>query len=129
MVQLLSYDQCFPQGWQYGTPQFLLKSTIRLYGTRFSNGYGCGTLVRCFNLRSKRAKRTLPIGTVRLMCILRPSMKIRATMLVHSSVARGGGGGGGRGSPLIGMSTKMQNKKNTTFLALLRLFYALEWTK
>ena len=31
--------------------------------------------------------------------------------------------------PPIGMSTKMQNRKNTTFLALLRLFYALEWTK
>ena len=43
----------------------------------------------------------------------------------------GGGGGGGVGgiaSP-IGMSIKMQNGKNTTFLALLRLFYALEWTK
>ena len=32
-------------------------------------------------------------------------------------------------SPLIGMSTEMQNKKNTTFVALLRLFHALEWTK
>ena len=31
--------------------------------------------------------------------------------------------------PPIGMSTKMQNGKNTTFLALLRLFYALKWTK
>ena len=31
--------------------------------------------------------------------------------------------------PLIGSSTKMQNEKNTTFLALLRLLYALEWTK
>ena len=29
----------------------------------------------------------------------------------------------------IGLSTKMQNKKNTTFLALLRLFFALELTK
>ena len=37
---------------------------------------------------------------------------------------------GGRGGyrPPIGLSTKMQNKKNTTFLALLRLFFALEWT-
>ena len=43
-----------------------------------------------------------------------------------SSVARGGKGGY---SPLIDMSTKMQNGKNTTFLALWRLFYALEWTK
>ena len=43
---------------------------------------------------------------------------------VGSSVARGVGGY----SPIpIGMSTKMQNGKNTTFLALLRLFYALEW--
>ena len=31
--------------------------------------------------------------------------------------------------PLIDMSTKMQNGKNTTFLALLRLFFELEWTK
>ena len=39
---------------------------------------------------------------------------------------------GGRGevyTPPIGLSTKMQNKKNTTFLALLRRFFALEWTK
>ena len=43
-----------------------------------------------------------------------------------SSVARRGGGGY---SPPIGMSTKMQNKKNTTFLALLRLLNALEWIK
>ena len=31
--------------------------------------------------------------------------------------------------PSIGLSTKMQNKETTTFLALLRLFFALEWTK
>ena len=43
-----------------------------------------------------------------------------------SSVARKGGGGGGEG---MGMSTKMPNEKNTTFLALLRLLYALKWTK
>ena len=45
----------------------------------------------------------------------------------NRSVARGWEGGGY--SPPIGMSTKMQNGKNTTFLALLRLFYALESTK
>ena len=39
----------------------------------------------------------------------------------HSSVARGGGG--------YSLSTKLQSKKNTTFLALLRLFFALELTK
>ena len=44
-----------------------------------------------------------------------------------SSVARGGRSG--RYSPHIGLSAKMQNKKNTTFLALLALFFALEWTK
>ena len=38
------------------------------------------------------------------------------------------GRGGWAIAPPIGMSTKMQNGKNTTFLALLRLFYALEWT-
>ena len=29
----------------------------------------------------------------------------------------------------IGLPTKMQNKKSTTFLALLRLSFALDWTK
>ena len=43
---------------------------------------------------------------------------------VNSSVARGGGGGGY--ILLIGLSTKMQNKENTTFLALLRLCF-LRW--
>ena len=33
---------------------------------------------------------------------------------------------GGGLAPFIGMSNKMQNGKNTTFLALLRLFYTLE---
>ena len=47
---------------------------------------------------------------------------------VHSSVVKGVGGGRDY-SPPIGMSTKMQNEKNTTFLALLRLLNALEWTK
>ena len=41
-----------------------------------------------------------------------------------SSVARGGGGAGC--SPPIGLPTKMQNKENTTFLALLRLSFALD---
>ena len=45
-----------------------------------------------------------------------------------SSVARGGRGGGGY-SPPIGLPTKMQNKENTTFLALLRLSFALDQTK
>ena len=36
------------------------------------------------------------------------------------------GGDGGCFSPPIGLSTKTQNKKNTTFLALLRLFF-LRW--
>ena len=50
---------------------------------------------------------------------------ISITGINASSVARGGY------SPLppIGLSTKMQNKKNTTFLALLRLVFALELTK
>ena len=42
----------------------------------------------------------------------------------HSRVARGGA----IVFP-IGLPTKMQNKENTTFLALLRLFFVLEWTK
>ena len=44
------------------------------------------------------------------------------------AVAWPGGQGGAIASP-IGLSTKMQNKKNITFLALLRLFFALELTK
>ena len=43
---------------------------------------------------------------------------------VNSSRARGGGY-----RPPIGLLTKMQNKENTTFLALLRLSFALELTK
>ena len=46
-----------------------------------------------------------------------------AVDIAASSVAREGGY-----SPLIGMSTKI-HEKNTTFSALLRLFYALIWTK
>ena len=38
-------------------------------------------------------------------------------------------GRGGYSPPPIGLSTKMQNKKNTTFLALLSLVFVLEWTK
>ena len=44
-----------------------------------------------------------------------------------SSVDRGGGGGAT--APPIGVSTKMQNEKNATFLALLRPLNVLEWTK
>ena len=40
-----------------------------------------------------------------------------------SSVARGWGRGGY--SPPIGLSTKMQNKKNNMFLALLRLLFCV----
>ena len=50
------------------------------------------------------------------------------TMALSQSVAEPGGGGGAT-VLLIGTSTKMQNKTNTTLLALLRLFYALEWIK
>ena len=46
-------------------------------------------------------------------------------MPTDSSVA-GGGGGGDYSPPPIGLPTKMQNKKNTTFLALLRLSFALD---
>ena len=50
-----------------------------------------------------------------------PRNKWKTVTDACSSVARGGGGGGGY-SPPIGLPTKMQNKENTTFLALLRLF-------
>ena len=45
---------------------------------------------------------------------------------MSSSVAKGGGGGGGGVVPPIGQLTKMQIKENTTFVALLRLSFALE---
>ena len=38
-------------------------------------------------------------------------------------------GGGGVIAPPIGLTTKMLNMEDTTFLALLRLVFALEWTK
>ena len=50
-------------------------------------------------------------------------MKIWPGNNMVNSVARGGY------NPPIGLSTKKQNKKNTTFLALLRLSFALELTK
>ena len=40
-----------------------------------------------------------------------------------------GAGGYSYIPPPIGLSTKMQNKEITTFLALLRLFFVLEWNK
>ena len=39
-----------------------------------------GTLVRYLNMCTKRTQRTVPIGMVRIMCNLQPSMKIRATV-------------------------------------------------
>ena len=63
----------------YGTPQFLLRSTVRFfrngmstlrwYGTPFLQWYGYGMLVRCLNLPTKR-----------FMCNVRPSMKIPANV-------------------------------------------------
>ena len=49
----------------------------------------------------------------------------KVSFVNHSSIARGGA----IAPPPMDMSTKLQNEKNTTFLALLRLFYVLEWTK
>ena len=59
--------------------------------------------------------------------LLQQTMRQSKFSNLLSSVAREEGAGGY--SLPIGMSTKQQNKKNTTFLALMRLFYALEWTK
>ena len=58
--------------------------------------------------------------------LLEPVLAVNCKILHGgtSSVARGG-----LQPPPIGLSTKSQNEKNTTFLALLRLFYAMEWTK
>ena len=52
----------------------------------------------------------------------------RFTICHCSSVARRGGGIAPSYSP-IGLSAKMQNKKNTTFLALLKQSFALERTQ
>ena len=44
------------------------------YGTRFLRWYGCGTLVRCSNLRAKRTKRTVPmLVSYVFMCNLQPN--------------------------------------------------------
>ena len=61
-------------------------------------------------------------------CLAQLTNSICFLISATSSVAREGGAGRGAIAPPIGMSTKVQNKKNTPFLALLRLFYALEWT-
>ena len=62
-------------------------------------------------------KHTVPRYTVPV-----PLQK-RCTVPAYSSVARGGGGAI---APPISLPTKMQNKENSTFLALLRLSFALD---
>ena len=52
----------------------------------FCNDTGRYTLVRCLNLRSKRTKRTVPIGTVRFICNVRPSVKICATVHIQLKI-------------------------------------------
>ena len=48
---------------------------------------GYGTLVSYLNLNTNRTKRTVSIGTVRFMCNLRRSLKIRATVHdLHNAV-------------------------------------------
>ena len=61
----------------------------------------------------------------RLSVILKLWNVVLRVRVTFSSV----GGRGGVYTPPIGLSTKMQNEKNTTFLALLRRVFALEWTK
>ena len=62
-------------GWRYGTlvpygtPQFLLRSTVRWSGTPLLEWYGYGSLVRCLNLPTKR-----------FICNVQPSMKIGVTV-------------------------------------------------
>ena len=51
-------------------------------------------------------------------------IKYLGVLIDDSSVDRGGGGGAI--APPIGLPTKMQNKENTTFLAFLRLSFALD---
>ena len=63
----------------------------------------------------------------RLNVILKLWNVVSRVRVTFSSV--GGGGGGGVIAPPIGLTTKMLNKEDTMFLALLRLVFALEWTK
>ena len=48
---------------------------------------------------------------------------------ITNSIEAGSVARGATAPPPIGMSTKMQNEKSTTFIALLRPLNALEWTK
>ena len=48
--------------------------------------------------------------------------------ITFSSVG-GGGGGGGAIDPPLACQPNCRIRKNDTFLALLRLVFALEWTK
>ena len=48
---------------------------------------------------------------------------------VRVTLSRVGGGGGGVIDPPLAFQPKCRIKNNNTFLALLRLFFALEWTK
>ena len=70
----------------------------------------------------EKAKKTLHYQCVVLASVLNNFFHAWAGI---SSVARGGGAGGAIAPP-IGLPTKMQNKENTTFLALLRLSFALD---
>ena len=62
----------------------------------------------------------------RLNVILKLWNVISRVRVTFSNV---GGGGEGFIAPPIGLTTKMLNKEDSTFLALLRLVFALEWTK
>ena len=58
-------------------------STVRL---SFCQEVRYACTVRCLNLRAKRTKRIVPIGRVRFIGNLRPSMKIGATMYIQLKI-------------------------------------------
>ena len=60
----------------------------------------------------------------RLSVILKIWNVVLQVRVTFSSV-----GGEGSYRPPIGLSTILRNQQNSTFLALLRLVFALEWTK
>ena len=95
-------------------------SQLSKLGTCFSCLFKAEFAKKCVNLQNYFSQSVL----CRWKSIVNKKKRI---CIVISSVARGGGTG--VYTPPIGMSTKMQNEKNDAFLALLRLFYALEWTK
>ena len=98
---------------------------------------GCGfkpssLLIRRISLEissycAKQKSSSFPLINTKYLIIVNNFLKIWNVLRVRVTFSSVGGGGGN--SLSTGLSTKMQNKKNITFLALLILVFALESTK